>query len=109
MQKNILDINEITFGEKLKNTTYFERKAVYGIVFDEGKIAAVKTPKGYFLPGGGIERNENHTQCLEREFMEETGYEIEVGRYRQIIAVSLFKIKTIYICNRIFLLCKSER
>ncbi|HAQ41723.1 MAG TPA: DNA mismatch repair protein MutT [Clostridiales bacterium] len=81
MQKNILDINEITFGEKLKNITYFERKAVYGIVFDEGKVAAVKTPKGYFLPGGGIEKNENHTQCLEREFMEEAGYEIEVGRY----------------------------
>lgn len=81
MQNNIFD-NEMTFGEKLENVKYFKREAIYGIVIgNNGKIAAVKTPKGYFLPAGGIEDNENHIQCLKREFMEETGYEIEVEKY----------------------------
>lgn len=82
MLEKILDINDIIFGEKLEDVEYFERPAVYGIVFNsDGKIATIKTPRGYFLPGGGIEKNENHKQCLEREFMEETGYEIDFGNY----------------------------
>lgn len=82
MQKDYFNEDEVTFGEKLDNVDYFERKAVYGIVIsDEGKIAIIKTPRGYFLPGGGIENNENHEQCLEREFMEEIGYEIKIGNY----------------------------
>lgn len=80
--QDILDIDEIILGEKVDNIEYYERKAVYGIVInDEIKIATIKTPRGYFLPGGGIEENESNEQCLEREFMEETGYEIKVGEY----------------------------
>lgn len=79
---DILDIDETIFGEKLENIKYFERKAVYGIVINsETKIATIETPRGYFLPGGGVEKDESHVQCLEREFMEETGYEIEIGNY----------------------------
>ncbi|MEA5095032.1 MAG: NUDIX domain-containing protein [Sedimentibacter saalensis] len=80
--ENIFNVDEITFGEKLENTDYFQRKAVYGIVINsEGKIATIETPGGYFLPGGGIENNESHEMCLKREFLEETGYEITVGNY----------------------------
>lgn len=82
MQNNSLDFDEATFGEKLENIEYFERIAVYGIVInEEGKIAIIKTPRGYFLPGGGIEGSESHEQCLKREFMEETGYQITVENY----------------------------
>lgn len=82
---------EETFGEKIEGIKYIDRIGVYEIVVsDEGKIATVKTPTGYFLPGGGIEDGENHSKCLEREFMEETGYEIEVGKY--IGKASLFHV-----------------
>lgn len=69
------------FGEKLSRVNYGERVAVYGIAINNGKVATVKTKAGYFLPGGGIEKDESHTECLKREFIEETGYEIEIGRY----------------------------
>lgn len=82
MEKDLLDADEKTFGEKLENIDYFERNAVYGIVINsEGKVATIKTPRGYFLPGGGIEGNESHEMCLKREFLEETGYEITIGNY----------------------------
>ncbi len=82
MFQSYLDNDENIFGEKLDNVEYADRIGIYGIAFNkEGKIATIKTARGYFLPGGGIEDNENHSQCLEREFIEETGYKIEVGRY----------------------------
>ena len=44
-------------------------------------IALVRTGKGYFLPGGGIEGNETHAECLKRECTEEIGYNIKLGEY----------------------------
>ncbi|MCB2291730.1 NUDIX domain-containing protein [Clostridium sp. CS001] len=59
-----------------------ERAGVYGIAIDnEGKVATIKTLTGYFLPGGGIESGETNEECLEREFIEETGYIIKIGGY----------------------------
>lgn len=95
MQKINLNVDEVTFGEKLGNVDYFDRKAVYGIVISsEGKIATIKTPRGYFLPGGGIEDNESHEMCLKREFLEEIGYDITVGNY--IGRSSLYHISKTY-------------
>lgn len=72
----------IIFGEKLEGIEYINRIGVYGIVFNnEGKIALIKTPGEFFLPGGGIENTESHRMCLHREFMEETGYKISIGKY----------------------------
>ena len=69
------------FGEKLSTVNYSERVAVYGVAINDGRVATVKTKVGYFLPGGGIEKDENHRECLKREFIEEIGYKIEIGRY----------------------------
>lgn len=75
-------IESNVFGEILSGIDYIEREAVYGLVVNESmQIGIVKTPRGNFLPGGGIEDGENHIECLKREFIEETGYEIEVGSY----------------------------
>ncbi|MGK0576553.1 NUDIX domain-containing protein [Macrococcus capreoli] len=35
----------------------------------------------FFLPGGGIEANESHQECLDRELIEETGYSVSIGNY----------------------------
>ena len=69
------------FGEKVEGAEYLNRKGAYIIPISDNKIAVVKTPKGYFLLGGGIEGNETDEECIIRECLEEIGYEIEVGEY----------------------------
>lgn len=72
----------LVFGEKIVGQEYRARPAVYGLLInDTNQIGIIKTPRGNFLPGGGVENEESHSQCLEREFVEEIGYVIEVGNF----------------------------
>jgi 8-oxo-dGTP diphosphatase len=74
--------NEKAFGEKLDGISYVAREGTYGVVFnDMGQVAVVKNPFGYFLPGGGIEEGESLEECLIREFIEETGYSINIKNF----------------------------
>ncbi|WP_414051414.1 NUDIX hydrolase [Macrococcus animalis] len=72
------------FGEKLDGLKYEQRKCVYAVIFNQvmDKLLVVKNGKGhYFLPGGGIEVDESHHECLEREMLEETGYSVSIDDY----------------------------
>lgn len=61
---------------------YYEtREGVYGVAIKDGKIAVVRVPSGYRLPGGGLDPGENLIECLKREFVEETGHLIKVGKF----------------------------
>lgn len=72
----------IEFGNYDRKINYYDRLGAYAIVFnDKNQIAIVKNSLGYFLPGGGIETGEDKKTCLEREFIEETGYKIKIIRY----------------------------
>ena len=77
-----IDSKEKVFGEKLKDVQYKDRIGVYGILFNsEGQVAAIKTPTGYFLPGGGLEEEECHEACIKRECAEELGFKVSVKEY----------------------------
>ena len=57
---------------------------VYGILLNSERQLLVTDEliKGKYytkLPGGGLELGEGTRDCLKREFMEETGLEVEVG------------------------------
>jgi len=57
---------------------------VYGVLIDSRKRLLVSDEYirgGYFtkLPGGGLEFGEGTRDCLQREFMEETGLKVTVG------------------------------
>ena len=41
-------------------------------------MGVVKTAKGYFLIGGGIDNGESHEECIKRECLEEIGYTASV-------------------------------
>lgn len=59
--------------ENYKNT--IERVAVRAIIIKNNHILLIQTSRGDFkFPGGGIEQNETHEECLKREVKEETGY-----------------------------------
>ncbi len=58
---------------------------VYGIYINDGKLLisdelfnGIKMTK---FPGGGLQYGEGTLECLEREFMEEFGYKIEVKEH----------------------------
>lgn len=66
------------FGFK-ENANYIDRIGVYLIPEKEGRVGVVKTPKGYFLIGGGLDSGESHEECIKRECLEEIGYAVSVG------------------------------
>lgn len=56
-----------------KNT--IERIAVRAIIMKNNHILLVQSNTGDFkFPGGGVEKDESHEECLKREVKEETGY-----------------------------------
>jgi len=67
------------FGARLAGADYILRPGGYAVVSNEaGEIAVVRTPKGYFLPGGGQEESETLEQAAIRETFEECGLQIEI-------------------------------
>jgi len=77
---------EKTFGNRLSNIEYAKRPGTYGVAFRQRgssliEVALIDTPRGRFLPGGGIETGEDHVTCLKREFIEESGFAIAVGAF----------------------------
>ena len=70
-----------TFGAKEEGIRYFDRPGAYLLSVRDGRLAVVRTPKGYFLLGGGIDPGETHEQCILRECMEETGCTARVEGY----------------------------
>lgn len=59
---------------------------VYGLLFDDNNRLLVSDEfiRGMYitkLPGGGLEIGEGTRECLQREFLEETGIEVEVQEH----------------------------
>ncbi len=56
-----------------------QRISAYGLCIRDNKVLVVKPnwQDKWELPGGGADPNENLTDTVIREFMEETGYKIE--------------------------------
>lgn len=70
------------FGKIDCNVTYIDRPGAYGFLADDdGKIAIVETSMGFFLPGGGLENNEDLEATLKREIHEEIGFFVKEARY----------------------------
>lgn len=67
------------FDAPCPGARYHTRAGAYLIAVAGSKIALIQTPKGYFLPGGGLEPGETHAACIRRECLEETGFRVRVG------------------------------
>jgi 8-oxo-dGTP diphosphatase len=66
----------ITIGEKFDDCKFDFRETCFGMCEKDGKMLLVKQNGDFSFIGGGIEENETHEECLKREFIEESGYEI---------------------------------
>lgn len=75
-------IQEKECGNKIEGIKCRERIGAYALILDsDNKIALVKRDNNYFLPGGGVEKDETYEECLKRECSEEIGYNLEIGEY----------------------------
>lgn len=70
-----------SFGEQVQGQKYLDREGAYLICIQDKMAAVVKTPRGYFLLGGGLYKGESHIECIKREILEEIGFSCEVGKY----------------------------
>jgi 8-oxo-dGTP pyrophosphatase MutT (NUDIX family) len=69
------------FGVATPGYSYELRPGAYGVLRDgSGRIAVALTPAGVFLPGRGQKPGEPPEHALRREFAEECGLSIQVGR-----------------------------
>lgn len=67
------------FGERVSGVAYVRRPSAYAIIRNAaGEVAVVRTPKGAFLPGGGIEAGETPEEAVVREVLEECGFAIRL-------------------------------
>jgi 8-oxo-dGTP diphosphatase len=67
------------FGTKQAGIDYIDRPGVYAVIENNDRqIAVIETSNGYFLPGGGIHIGESDVDALNREVMEETGYQVAI-------------------------------
>lgn len=57
-----------------ENTEYLDREGVYLIPCHNNQVGVVRTSKGYFFLGGGLENEESHLDCMKRECIEEVGF-----------------------------------
>ena len=73
------DLQEVpVFGVRVEGCPYIVRPSAYALVRNaSGEVAVVQTPRGCFLPGGGIETGESPERAAEREAMEECGLVID--------------------------------
>jgi 8-oxo-dGTP diphosphatase len=67
------------FGKQRRELAYRVRPAAYAIVFDNNlRVACVWETSGLFLPGGGIEADEDPISAVHREVAEECGRGFEI-------------------------------
>ncbi len=68
------------FGRKEANKEYIPRPGAYAVIMDDHeRFVAVVHNGEYFLPGGGLLKNESPEDALKREITEEIGYTADIG------------------------------
>lgn len=77
-----------------------------GIAYKDGKLIIAKHNEDgheyYVLPGGGLENEESPQWALIREFKEETGFDVKIGRlayYKILYNDEYYSLDMIYECE----------
>ena len=72
----------LVFGSAPPDEPATVRPSAYGLIIDPAdRLPVVRTPQGFFLPGGGIEPGETPGAAVVREVLEECGLEVRIGTW----------------------------
>lgn len=64
--------DKVRFGDARAGIEYLDHPAAYAVITDgDGRVAAVRGTRGYFLPGGGSLPDEQPAETIRREVVEE--------------------------------------
>ena len=66
-------MKKIQIGNKFKKCNYKYRETCFGIYEKGNKLYLAEKNNELSLIGGGIEKKESYSDCLKREFLEESG------------------------------------
>ncbi|MGG4166460.1 NUDIX hydrolase [Rossellomorea vietnamensis] len=82
----------------MSDKKYHRAFGVYGIYIEDGKLLVIHKGAGPYinrfdLPGGSLEEGESLAEAMRREFLEETGIEIEIEEQ---IGVIDFKFPSVW-------------
>lgn len=69
-------MKKVIIGEKIDDKKYDFRETCFGICVRDDKMLLVEKSGQFSFVGGGLENYETNEECLKREFIEESGYEI---------------------------------
>lgn len=70
------------FGEPTPGAAPVRRPSAYGILTDSrAHVAVVSTPKGTYLPGGGVDAGETTLEAIVRETAEECGLAVRLSEW----------------------------
>lgn len=83
-------MRKIRLGIKKRSVKYNFRETCFGIVHKDDKFYLTDKNGEISLIGGGVESNENHIECLKREFIEEAG--LTVNNCYEFITIDCFWI-----------------
>ena len=80
----------IILGTKFDSKKFDFRETCFGICERNGKILLTKkiVKNEIAMVGGEVLPNETHEECLKREFMEESGY--EVSKIKELCTIDCF-------------------
>ena len=70
-------MKKVIIGEKIDGKKYDFRETCFGICLKNNKMLLVKKKGQYSFVGGGLENEETNLECLKREFIEESGYQLK--------------------------------
>lgn len=95
------------------NGTTVNRPSARGVIIRDGKVAMVHSLKYdyYKFPGGGIEKDEEKTQALIREVMEETGLKVmpeTIKEYGMVHRIQKGDYEDVFIQDNYYYLCETE-